>query len=524
MLENIEEERDLFFSHSIDLLAVVDPDGYFKRINPAFTRTLGYAEEEFYSKPLTYFLHPDDVSKTQDVKGASKNRYRCKDGTYKWFSWNTIPMGTFFFSIGRDITDQIAFEESIRQLNTELEKKNEDLEKKIQDRVDELRKSEAQILHLQKMDAVGTLAGGVAHDFNNILGAIQMYCELIEDEAHNTEQVRTCIRQVQAASNKGAALTRQLLLFSRQLIQQLEPIQLNDLIKNHFKMLNRLIREDIKIVTKFADDLPMIEADYGQIEQVIMNLVINAKDAMPSGGEITIETSFLDLREDFTSTDLTVTSGPTILLSVSDTGKGMDEKTKSKLFEPFFTTKDLGKGAGLGLSTVYGIVKASRGSISVHSELGKGSVFKIYFPVTDKTSVGPESQEKRVTDFKGHETILLVEDDEELRILCERSLLKQGYKILKANNGQEALDLIKSYEGNIDLIITDIIMPEMGGVELAKLALNVKPALKILYMSGYTNETIEILFENADDQNFIQKPFSGKMLSAKVRELLPTKS
>jgi len=531
--KTIEQERDLFFTYSFDLLAIVGSDGYFKRLNPAFERNLGYTEDELYSRPLVEFLHPDDVAKTK--KGiqtltsgvatiASVNRYRCKDGSYKWLSWNTTPMGALFYTVGRDITKQIQAEERIRHLNLELEQKNEDLERKIQDRMQDLRRSESQVQQLQKMDAVGRLAGGIAHDFNNMLGAISLYSERLLEICDKPESVKKYAKDILRVISSAAALTRQLLIFSRKQIVQPQSINLNPLIQQMERMLARLIGENIKIVTKFSPDLKHVNVDSSQMEQVILNLVVNAKDAMPQGGTLIVETSNVYLDEAFTSTHLAVTRGHYVLLSVSDDGSGMDAETISKIFDPFFTTKAVGKGTGLGLTTTYGIIKQSKGTIWVYSELGKGTVFKIYLPVAEEIVEEPELLVPQVPIAAGTETILLVEDDEHLRGGFSMVLEKKGYKVLIATNGREALTLAESYTGPIHLLLTDVIMPELSGVDLAKKILVLRPDLRVLYMSGYTNDALENSgVENFAQSEFIQKPFGTNALLAKVGEILSLK-
>jgi len=531
--KTIEQERDLFFTYSFDLLAIVGSDGYFKRLNPAFERNLGYTEDELYSRPLVEFLHPDDVAKTK--KGiqtltsgvatiASVNRYRCKDGSYKWLSWNTTPMGALFYTVGRDITKQIQAEERIRHLNLELEQKNEDLERKIQDRMQDLRRSESQVQQLQKMDAVGRLAGGIAHDFNNMLGAISLYSERLLEICDKPESVKKYAKDILRVISSAAALTRQLLIFSRKQIVQPQSINLNPLIQQMERMLARLIGENIKIVTKFSPDLKHVNVDSSQMEQVILNLVVNAKDAMPQGGTLIVETSNVYLDEAFTSTHLAVTRGHYVLLSVSDDGSGMDAETISKIFDPFFTTKAVGKGTGLGLTTTYGIIKQSKGTIWVYSELGKGTVFKIYLPVAEEVVEEPELMAPQVPIAAGTETILLVEDDEHLRGGFSMVLEKKGYKVLIATNGREALTLAESYTGPIHLLLTDVIMPELSGVDLAKKILVLRPDLRVLYMSGYTNDALENSgVENFAQSEFIQKPFGTNALLAKVGEILSLK-
>lgn len=526
----LEQERDIFFNHSIDLLAIVGTDGYFKRLNPAFERVLGYSVEELCAKPIIEFLHPDDIAKTRKgievlssgvARVTSENRYRCKDGSYKWFSWNTTPMGAELYTVGRDITEKKNSEERIRQLNLELERRNVDLEKAVQERVAELQSSEAQVQQLQKMDAIGRLAGGVAHDFNNILGAITMYCDLLADDAANPELLREHIKEIRQVTERGAGLTRQLLVFSRKQIIQPQIVYLNPLIDQLKKMLARLIGEHVEIVTKLATDLGPVRVDPGQMEQVLMNLVVNARDAMQNGGKITIETANVNLDEEFTSTHLTVEPGRYALLSVADTGCGMDGATLSKIFEPFFTTKPVGKGTGLGLTTTYGIVKQSNGTIWVYSEPGKGTVFKVYLPLVDGVVKEPGVEPIRIPELVVNHTILLVEDDQRLRDGFSRMLRKRGYEVLTASDGESALRILESHGSPIHLLLTDVVMPGLSGFELAKRATASCNGLRVLYMSGYTSDALETSDTDFTGQMpYIQKPFSTTALVNKVRDVL----
>lgn len=531
-MPTLEEERDLFFSYSFDLMGIVGTDGYFKRVNPAFERVLGYTAEELCSRPLAEFLHPEDIGRTKEgiqtlAEGQAKigtvNRYRCKGGQYRWFSWNTRPMGSLLYSIGRDITEQVIAEEQIKKLNAELAGKNAELEKKIEERLAELRKSEGQVLQLQKMDAIGRLAGGIAHDFNNMLSAISMYCDLLGDDAEKPEAVRENVCDIRSVTARAAALTRQLLIFSRKQFGQPEIVELNPLIQQLEKMLARLIGENIRIITKLAAELKTVSADPSQLEQVVLNLVVNARDAMPSGGTITLETSNVFLDDSFTSTHLSVTRGHYVLLSVSDDGVGMDAAILDKIFEPFFTTKPVGKGTGLGLTTTYGIVKQSKGTIWVYSEPGKGTVFKIYLPVADGHSADAKIIPPPRIAADGDQTILLVEDDERLRLGFSEMLQRRGYKVLKAAGGNEAIAICESYTQPIHLLLSDVIMPGINGFELAKRIGAIRPELRVLFMSGYTSDALEASgIENTERLNFLQKPFDTDGLVNKVQEVLST--
>jgi PAS domain S-box-containing protein len=432
-----DAEHGLFFELAFDALGVVGDDGHFKRVNPAFQRALGYTEAELCARPLVEFLHPDDVAKTKQglavlTSGtptrASINRYRCKDGAYKWFSWNTAPVGPLFYTVGRDITAQVEADERIRQLNAQLELANRDLEARVAERVAELKQSEAQVLHLQKMDAVGRLAGGIAHDFNNMLGVVALCADVILDGIDRPEVVRDSVAEISAAIERASALTRQLLLFSRKQLVAPQRLELTPLIVDLERMLTRLLGDDIALVTRLADDLAPVYADPSQMEQVLLNLVVNAKDALPRGGQIVLETRNVYLDEAFTSTHLSVDRGPYVRLSVLDDGEGMDRDTLGKIFEPFFTTKPTGKGAGLGLATTYGIVKQCQGTIWVYSEPGKGTVFHIYLPVAEARREEPALAPglARPPVASGTQTLLLAEDDERLRAGFALALERQG--------------------------------------------------------------------------------------------------
>jgi two-component system cell cycle sensor histidine kinase/response regulator CckA len=383
-----------------------------------------------------------------------------------------------------------------------------------------LRKSEAQLLLAQKLEAVGRLAGGIAHDFNNLLTVIKGYSQLALRRLHEDDSLRSQIEQIVKASERAAALVSQLLAFSRKQVMQPRVLDLNDIVADLESMFRRLIGEDIELRASLQADLAAVRADPSQIEQVIMNLVINARDAMPAGGKLTIETANTYLDETYAEQHFSVTAGDYVMLAVSDTGVGMDEETRQHIFEPFFTTKDTGRGTGLGLSTVYGIVKQSGGNIWVYSEVGGGTTFKIYLPrVNEGVEVAKQvalNQELPLAT----ETILLVEDDQALRELVQEVLELAGYQVLEAATGEAAISICEHREKTIHLLVTDVVMPEIGGPELAERLLALHPEMRTLYISGYADDAIVHHGVLAEGTNFLAKPFSPRALELKVREVL----
>ena len=386
--------------------------------------------------------------------------------------------------------------------------------------ITEQKKLEAQFLQAQKMEAVGRLAGGVAHDFNNLLTVINANSQLGMMELKEIDPLREKFDSIQKAGEKAANLTRQLLAFSRRQAMEMRILDLNMVLQDLEKMLRRLIGEDIELTTVLHKDLGRIKADPGQIEQAVLNLVINARDAMPSGGKLTIETGNVNIDREYTLTHMGIKPGRYVMLSVSDNGVGMKPEIQERIFEPFFTTKEKGKGTGLGLSTVYGVAKQTGGDISVYSELGRGTTFKIYFPQVDEPL---EETGKKVTRGKmqgGHETILVVEDEEEVRKLAAGILKRHGYNVLEASHGGDAILLCEQYQEPIHLLLSDVIMPEMSGPDFAHRLKYFFPEIKVLFMSGYTDNA---LFQNGlldGSVFFLQKPFSVGKLTEKVREVL----
>ncbi len=374
----------------------------------------------------------------------------------------------------------------------------------------------------QRLESVGRLAGGVAHDFNNVLTAIFGYTDLVAQEVPPESPIRADLQEIRKAAERAAGLTSQLLAFSRQQVLQPVVVNLNDVVKNLTKMLRRLITEEVELRSALAGGLGNVRADPGQIEQVIVNLVVNARDAMPTGGKLTIETANADLSEQYAEAHQPVIPGGYVMLAVSDSGSGMTPEVKARLFEPFFTTKDPGKGTGLGLATVYGIVKQSGGYIWVYSEPGRGATFKIYLPRVDEAAV-ERAQNGETGAITGTETILLAEDDAILRPLAKGLLQKLGYAVLAAANADEALALAAGHAGPVHLLIADVVMPGASGRDLARRLSESRPETRVLYVSGYTDDAIVHHGMLEPGLHFLQKPFTPAMLAKKVREVLDAK-
>jgi signal transduction histidine kinase len=381
---------------------------------------------------------------------------------------------------------------------------------------------EMQMRQAQKMEAVGQLAGGIAHDFNNLLTVITGYSDLTLLRLDPSDPLRDNIDEVNKACDRAAGLTRHLLAFSRKQVLKPEVLNLNDTVSEMSRMLLPLIGENVDLAIELSPDLWQVKADSGQIEQILANLAVNAKDAMLLGGKLAIKTCNIFLDEEIVRRYESVQSGPHVLLTMSDTGHGMNPETVSRVFEPFFTTKEVGKGSGLGLSTVYGIVKQSGGYISIDSEVGRGTTFKIYLPRVDEEVGAMEVSPRPSALLPGRETVLVVEDDNQVRSVAAMVLEISGYDVLTAANGGEALLLCEQFKSKIDLLLTDMIMPGMGGQELSKRLLRLRPGTRVVYMSGYSeNANIHhgVIEEGSD---FIEKPFSPEVLTRRIREVLDT--
>src|SRR5882724_1187316 len=483
----------------------LDPASTVRTWNRAAEALYGWQAAEVIGRPLpTVGQDLEDHARLRDrvlrgeaLRGVEVTR-RKKDGTLVNISLSVAPLHdaagqvTGMLSLAADIT--------------------------------EMRQLEVQYRQAQKMEAVGRLAGGIAHDFNNLLTAIIGTTALVLEDLGLESRVRLDIQEIEKAAKRAAGLTRQLLIFSRQQVLEPRALDLNALVGNLEKMLQRLIGEDVELVTKPAASLGAVRADAGQLEQAIVNLVVNARDAMPQGGRLTIETADVELDRGYVVGHVPTQPGPYVLLAISDTGVGMDGATKARLFEPFFTTKEPGRGTGLGLATVYGIVKQSGGYIWVYSEPGHGTTFKIYLPRVAETPVAPESTTGTPTQVGGSETLLVVEDQEEVRKLTKRVLAARGYTVLAARNGAEALEIVDRHATQIHLMITDVVMPGMNGRELAQLACARRSDLKVLYVSGYTGEAVLQHRLLEPGVAFLQKPFTPDVLARKTREVLDSSS
>jgi two-component system, cell cycle sensor histidine kinase and response regulator CckA len=478
-------------------------EGHFLDVNPALIGMLGYnsalevlaldPEKDVFADPPEHARLVDEFRRTGRMDGFEV-RWKRKDGAIITvrISGRAVAGGDepadVLEAIAEDITERRVLEDQFRQA--------------------------------QKMEAVGRLAGGIAHDFNNLLMVISGYTEVLLDQLTVGHPMHAKAEAIQQASDRATTLTRQLLAFSRKQLLQLKVIDVNSIVEDMERLLRPLIGEDIELTTSLAPAVGCTRADAGQLEQVIMNLVVNAKDAMPNGGKISIGTASVTLDDSYRPENTFIKNGPYVMISVSDTGDGMDRETQARIFEPFFTTKEKSKGTGLGLSTVYGIIKQSGGYVFVQSELGRGTVFTIYFPRTDEPSEATGATPVSLAAAGGNETVLLVEDEDSVRQLVRETLESRGYRVLEAANGNAALTLAASQAEPIHLLITDVVMPGLSGHELVQQLLPARPALKVLYLSGYAQETLTAPAAAEAQKAFLQKPFTLQSLIRKVREIL----
>ena len=498
--EEIATELRALVNSVTDVVLYLDDDGRYVKILETGIDKLALPPAELLGKRVHEVLSPQSADAVlATVRSALRENRRVEleysvtlgDRGLCWFAGAASPMpdGTVLW-VARDVTEHHELQEQFRQA--------------------------------QKMEAVGQLAGGIAHDFNNMLTAIKSFSELLLAELSDESPHAADLAEIQRAADRAAALTRKLLAFSRRQLLQPVPLDLNTVVRGMEEMLRRLLGEDVECEWRLATDLFHAMADPGQIEQIVLNLALNARDAMPAGGRLTVETSTARVDENYVARIPDMTPGEYVVLSVSDTGSGMDAETQARLFEPFFTTKEPGKGTGLGLSTVYGIVKQSGGHITVYSEPGHGSTFRVYLPRA--SSSGARSSEPVATIAlplpTGSETILLVEDDHAVRLVAARILTRQGYRVLEASAPAEAEALVARHRGAIEMVMTDLVLPGMSGRELAELLVAVEPGMRVLYMSGYTDDAVIRRGLLEPGMAFLPKPFTVEEMTRLVRATL----
>jgi two-component system, cell cycle sensor histidine kinase and response regulator CckA len=496
-----EERFRALVENSSDALLVIDAEGRITYLSPSSERHLGWSPAQMVGQSIFDFLHSEDrelvgTRMAEILSDPGTNivvhvRFHHADGSWRIMEGIGVnrlsdPAVAGIVVNARDMTERRTLEEQLRQA--------------------------------QKLEAVGQLAGGVAHDFNNLLTAILGYCHLMLDDVGEADPLRPDLLEIQAAGERAAALTRQLLAFSRRQMLQPQVIDINSVVTQLGKLLRRLLSEDVELVTKLAPDLLTVTVDPASVEQILVNLAVNARDAMPTGGRLTIETANVDLDEAYAVTHLTMTAGTYVMVAVSDSGAGMDAATRARVFEPFFTTKEQGKGSGLGLATVYGMVRQSGGYIWVYSEPAHGTVFKVYLPVTRAAAAAPPGADKAASP-RGWETVLLVEDEDAVRALAREVLRRHGYDVIEACHGVDALRVAERHPDTIHLLITDVVMPHMSGGELAQRLTAARPAIKTLFMSGYTNHAL-LPADRTPGGEFIQKPFTPDSLARRVRRIL----
>jgi len=477
-------------------------DGRIAFFNRRTEEQTGYGREELARLPFARVIHPEDRDvildrlrrrlEGEDLPAVNSFRIVNAAGQERWVELNGLRIlwegRPAVLCFGRDVTEQRSLKD--------------------------------QYLQSQRLEAVGRLAGGVAHDFNNMLSVILGYADLLLLDTREQDPIYKPLKGIQNAAEHAGRLTRQLLAFSRKQVLRLAVLDLNRVVESTVRMLGRVIGEDVELVTLLAPGLWPVKADPGQMEQVLMNLAVNARDAMPGGGRLTLQTSNATVEAGHAAMHAGISPGAYVVLSVSDTGVGMDEKTRAQIFEPFFTTKEKDKGTGLGLSMVYGSVRQTGGHVWVVSEPGLGSTFKIYLPAAAGRAGAPPEPAAPAAVPGGKETVLLVEDEGGVREMARAILEKGGYRVLDAANAGEALLLAEAHPGRIDLVLTDVVMPRVSGRELAERLLKAHPDLRVLYMSGYTPETVSQPGGLEEDYPFIEKPFSPRALLARVREVL----
>lgn len=496
-LREKKEELDRYFANTLDMLCIADTDGRFIRLNREWSNALGYSLDELIGKKYIEYVHPADVDSTLDANTSLKdgkevrsfvNRYRAKDGTYKWLEWRSVAVEDLVYAVARDMTVHYKLEAELRQS--------------------------------QKLDAVGRLAGGIAHDFNNMLAVILGLVELAMLKVDKENSLYQDLRQIEHAAERSADLTRQLLAFSRKQIIEPQVIDLNESLKDQIKMINRLIGEDIAIELELSESSCPVRIDPSQFDQLLVNLAANARDAIQGNGRITIKTGIIPAEEiELHPENETLRFESYVEVCFTDTGAGIAKADLEKIFDPFFTTKPNGKGTGLGLATVYGIVSQNDGFLNVESELGKGTTFRLLLPLS-KESIQVEGIEGNESNFGDGETILVVEDELLILTIAERILTEKGYKVLTAQTPSEAIELVSKAGFHLDLILSDMILPEMNGRDMCDKIREVLPEVVIVFMSGYTADVIATRGIVESGLHFIQKPFTSTSLLRKVRDAL----
>jgi PAS domain S-box-containing protein len=489
-------DRDRFFSLSLDLLVVISPNGNFKRVNPAFGEALGCDVAELYGKAFIDLVHSEDRARTfeafESILGGTpvtdfENRYRRVDGEYRVFSWRATvdPITNDVYGVARDVTDH--------------------------------RATESQLRHAQKMEAVGQLAGGVAHDFNNLLLAILANTGLASDYVGNAPELAEHLTEIEGAAQRAADLTKQLLAFSRRQPLRAVPVDVNERLRGLMKMLRRLLPESISIDLIAGHVLPSVKADPSQLEQVIVNLCVNARDAMEHGGRLTIETENVLINARYCESHPWAKPGRYVLLSVTDTGTGMTADVRERAFEPFFTTKGANHGTGLGLATVYGIVQQHDGLVHLYSEPGAGTTFKVYLPAHDRLADAVGNKLEPLPP-RGQETILVAEDEEQVRNPVVRILQRAGYRTIAVANGLDAIAVVRDGKEPIHLVLLDVVMPGLGGPETWQQLRELRPGLRVLFTSGYADDRYRQRLPPGAE--LLEKPFRAEELLHRLRRTL----
>jgi len=498
-----EERHRLLFEHIADAILVVDRIGSILFASAAVREVLGYEPEDLKGRSSLDLVHPTDAEKATaafaevtsraDGLESAEVRMRHIDGSWRQLDCvlrnllHRPDIGGLVMTC-RDVTER--------------------------------RRLEAEFLQVQKMESVGRLAGGIAHDFNNLLTAVTVHADLLLMQGGLSDQQRDDIEEMREAGERAARLTRQLLAFSRRQVVDARPLDINEVIGSLTQMLRRLLGEEIEVRSELAPDIGTVRADFSQVEQMLVNLAVNARDAMPGGGRLTIGTQNVDLDDSYARLHPSVAPGRYVVLTVSDTGVGMDAETRAHIFEPFFTKKPPGEGTGLGLATTYGIVKQSAGYILVQSEPGQGATFKIHLPRVDEPAGQLPARAERGPPPKGRETVLIIEDEDAVRKLAARILKRQGYTILQAVRAEDAMQWLADDRQTIDLLLTDVVLPGVSGSEIAARARSLRPNLPVLFMSGYAMSRLTERGLARPDMDLLEKPFTASSLAWRIRDVL----